>query len=614
MKKAMIVDEKIARVREEMENAGMDAFIVPVTDPHQGEYMPERYRSIAWLTGFTGSAGTVVITRDFAGLWTDSRYFIQAEQQLRDSPVSLVKLKVSHTPEYIEWITETLPGSSRVGVDGKVVSVSLVRQIKESFSHVGISLDTEHDIVNMIWNDRPEIPENKAFEHDVQYAGVARKDKLQIIREQMQRKKVTHHLLTALDDIAWTFNIRGTDVRYNPLVTAYSVISETFASLFIDRKKLPEQLTQKLIDDGLEIKPYDEIMKFLSGLDPNDVMMISPGSTSFSLFNSIPEKVKVVEDISIPNRIKAIKNDIEIDHIRNVMVKDGVALTKFFFWLEQNLGKERITEISASKKLETFRREQENFVHPSFATIAGYGPHGAIVHYEATPESDVELKQEGLFLLDSGGHYLDGTTDITRTNALGQPTAKQKRDFTLALQGTINLARIEFPEGTKGYQIEILARKALWENGLNYGHGTGHGVGFFLNVHEGPQTIGTGASGNAQVPMEPGMLTADEPGIYREGEYGIRTENLILCVPSKETEFGKFLKFETVTLCFIDTDLVDKSLLNKKEIKWLNDYHQKVFEKLSPFLEEDEKKWLEGKCKRREGEEEKMRKCEDEKM
>ncbi len=593
----MTIDAKITRVREEMGNAGMDAYIIPITDPHQGEYMPERYRSIFWLTGFTGSAGTVVITRDFVGLWTDSRYFIQAEQQLKDSPVSLVKLKVSHKPEYIEWIIETLPGNSRVGVDGKMVSVLLVRQIKESFSHVGISLDTEHDIVNMAWGNRPGIPENKAFEHDVQYAGVTRKDKLRVIRKHMQKKKATHHLLTALDDIAWTLNIRGTDVRYNPLVTAYSVISETFVYLFINHKKLPEQLKQKLIDDGFEIKPYNEILKFLSGLEPNDVMMISPGSTSFSLFNSIPEKVKVIEDISIPTRLKAIKNDIEIDHIRNVMVKDGVALTKFFFWLEQNLGKERITEISASKKLEAFRCDQENFVHPSFATIAGYGSHGAIVHYEATPETDVELKHEGLFLLDSGGHYLDGTTEITRTNVLGQPTVEQKRDFTLALQGTINLALIEFPEGTKGYQIEILARKALWENGLNYGHGTGHGVGFFLNVHEGPQIIGTGASGKTQVPITAGMLIADEPGIYREGKYGIRTENLILCVPSKETEFGKFLKFETVTLCFIDTDLVDKSLLNEKEIKWLNNYHQKVFEKLSPHLDKDERKWLEAKCR-----------------
>ena len=592
----MTTNEKITRVREEMGNAGMDAFVIPITDPHQGEYMPERHRAIAWLTGFTGSAGTVVITNDFTGLWTDSRYFIQAEQQLKDSPVSLVKLKIPHTPEYIEWIAETLPGNSRVGVDANVISISLVRRIKESFSNVGISLDTEHDIVNMVWKNRPEMPENKAFELDVQYAGVTRKDKLHVIREQMQKKKATHHLLTALDDIAWTFNIRGTDVCYNPLVTAYSVISETFAYIFINQKKLPEQLKQKLNDDGIEIKPYDEIKKFLSGLESKDAMMISPGSTSFSLFNSIPEKVKVIEDISIPTRLKAIKNDIEKDHIRNVMVKDGVALTKFFFWLEQNLGKEKITEISASKKLEAFRRDQENFVHPSFATIAGYGPHGAVVHYEATPETDVELKQDSLFLLDSGGHYLDGTTDITRTNALGQPTVEQKRDFTLALKGTINLARIEFPEGTKGYQIEILARKALWENGLNYGHGTGHGVGFFLNVHEGPQTIGTGASGNAQVSMEPGMLTADEPGIYREGKYGIRTENLILCVPSRETEFGRFLKFETVTLCFIDTELVDKSLLNEKEIKWLNDYHQKVFEKLSPHLDEDEREWLEAKC------------------
>jgi Xaa-Pro aminopeptidase len=378
---------------------------------------------------------------------------------------------------------------------------------------------------------------------------------------------------------------------------SYALVGIHDCYLFVQKEKVPDIIYRQLTDQGITILPYPKVSDILKEIPQSSKILLHPGTINCWLYHSIPEQIDIVEGISIPTRMKAIKNEQEIFHIRNVMVKDGIALTRFFIWLEKNLGCERITELTASEKLTGFRADQENFQGPSFATISAYNAHGASPHYEPTPESDIELKKEGIYLLDSGGQYLDGTTDVTRTIALGEPTSRQKSDFTLALKGTINLAMAEFPLGTKGYQIEVLARKALWDNGLNYGHGTGHGVGFFLNVHEGPQTIGTGASGNMNIILEPGMLTADEPAIYREGEYGIRTENLILCVKGKETNYGQFLKFETVTLCFIDSSLVEKSLLTDREIQWFNQYHEMVYNRLSPHLNEAEKQWLKDKTK-----------------
>lgn len=413
----------------------------------------------------------------------------------------------------------------------------------------------------------------------------------------MEETGLNFQLLTALDDIAWTFNLRAKDVKYSPLFLSYAIIGMHDCYLFVQKEKVPDIIYRQLTDQGITILPYPKVSDILKEIPKASKILLSPGTINCWLYHSIPEQIDIVEGISIPTRMKAIKNEQEIFHIRNVVVKDGIALTRFFIWLEKNLGCERITELTASEKLTGFRADQENFHGPSFATISAYNAHGASPHYEPTAESDIELEKEGIYLLDSGGQYLDGTTDVTRTIALGEPTSRQKSDFTLALKGTINLAMAEFPLGTKGYQIEILARKALWDNGLNYGHGTGHGVGFFLNVHEGPQTIGTGASGDMSVILEPGMLTADEPAIYREGEYGIRTENLILCVKGKETNFGQFLKFETVTLCFIDSSLVEKSLLTDTEIQWYNQYHKMVYDRLSPHLTETEKLWLEDKTK-----------------
>lgn len=574
-----------------------DAYIIPVTDPHLGEYIPAHWRCIAWFSGFTGSAGTIVITRNFAGLWTDSRYFLQAEEQLKNTGIELVKLKIPHSPEYIDWLKEKLKDGSTIGFDGKVVSIGLTRKFEKFLEDKNILINTSKDLVGEIWQNRPALPDSKIFDFDVKFSGVSREKKSDNVKQRMKEEGVDYHLLTALDDIAWTFNIRANDVKYSPLAVSFALIGFDNTSLFIDKKKIPDKLKKILSDAGISLMSYKEISKALMKLGKGTRIYLSPGSTNTWLYRSIPSFCKIIEGISIPAKLKAIKNPVEIEHVKNTMVKDGVALTRFFFWLERTIGKQKITEISASKKLNDFRNQQDLYQGPSFATIAGYREHGAIVHYEPTPDTDIELNPEGIFLLDSGGQYLDGTTDTTRSISLGNPTLEEKRDFTLVLKGTIALSLIEFPLGTRGFQIEVLARKALWENGLNYGHGTGHGVGFFLNVHEGPQTIGTGASGNLETILEPGMILSDEPGIYREGKYGIRTENLLLIEKSRETEFGQFLKFKTLTLCYIDTKLVEKSLLLPEEKKWLNDYHIKVYDLISPYLTGEEKIWLKEKTR-----------------
>ncbi len=589
--------QKLAEIRKQMKALGIDAYFIPMTDPHMGEYVPSHWKTIQWLTGFSGSAGNIVITQEFAGLWTDSRYFIQAEEQLKASGFELVRLKIPHTPEFIDWMEDILAQDSTVAFDGEIVSKGLYDQMNERLTPKGIKINTETDIYSALWTDRPEIPQDMIYEHDVEFAGLGRMEKMKQIRDRMKEEGVNYHILTSLDDIAWTFNIRGRDVKYSPLVIAFAVINEDGAWLFMNNDRIPEILAGKLLNNKIRIVDYEWIYEFVKSLEQGSRVYLSPGSVNTRLYKAMEPFCKIKEGVSIPTKLKSVKNEMELRHIKNLMVKDGVALTKFFYWLENNIGKEKITELSASKVLKDFRADQDNFMGPSFATIAGYREHGAIIHYEPTEETDVELKPEGIFLLDSGGQYLDGTTDVTRTITLGNPTSEQKKHFTLVLKGTIQLAMIRFPQGTKGYQIEAFARRALWDYGLNYGHGTGHGVGFFLNVHEGPQTIGSGASGNIQIPLEPGMLISDEPGFYLEGEYGIRTENLFVVENDEETAFGSFYRFHTVTLCYIDTQLIDKNLLLPTEIEWLNEYQQRVFKELSPFLNTKEKKWLKNKTR-----------------
>jgi Xaa-Pro aminopeptidase len=588
----MTTEQKLHQVRDQMRQEKIGAYLIPITDPHMSEYVPLHWRTIEWFSGFTGSAGTLVITADFAGLWTDSRYFIQAGDQLRDSGIELVQLKIPHTPEYIDWLLESLTESNVVGCHGEMWSIGLVKTMRTAFKARNIKLRTDMDLVGPLWENRPPLPPKPIFEHPLKYTGISRRKKIEQVREEMKHLGVEYHLLTALDDIAWTFNIRGFDSSYSPLVVSFAIIGMQSCLLFIDREKIPEPVFENLEGDGVQIFPYEAIYDHFTTRMPRASIYLSPGTVNTRLFDIINESHQIEEGLTIPTQLKARKNETELANIRDTMVKEGIALVEFFHWLETNLGKTKITEMTIPEKLHELRSVHEGYMGPSFATIAGYNDHGAIVHYEATADTDAEIKPEGILLLDTGGQYLSGTTDMTRTIALGTPTDQQKQDFTLVLKGMIQLAMLRFPEGTRGYQIEAFARKALWDQGCNYGHGTGHGIGYFLNVHEGPQTIGTGASGNRDIALETGMILSDEPGLYRAGRYGIRTENVLLIRDDVENDFGRFLKFETLTLCPIETNLMDMTMLTIEEREWINDYHASVFRKLSHKLSEDVKKWV----------------------
>jgi Xaa-Pro aminopeptidase len=485
------------------------------------------------------------------------------------------------------------PGS-KIALDGRIISIERIRKIENSLMSKNISFNFDCDLISGLWTDRPSLPHSIAFDHSTRFCGIERSVKIAETQCQMKEKKVDYQLLTSLDDIMWLLNIRGNDIKFSPLLISYAIVGEEQILLFMDMSKIPLQLASEFDRLGIVILPYEETAGILSALPLDSTILLNPATTSSSLFNSIPIKIgmKIIEDLTIPTRLKAVKNRVEIDNIGKAMARDGVALTRFFFWLEQNIGSETLSEISIAEKLDSLRSESENYLGPSFSTIVAFKEHGALPHYSATPESDILIGTDGILLIDSGGQYLDGTTDITRTVVIGRPTDRQKRDYSLVLKGTINLAMAKFPVGTRGCQLDLLARKALWDNGLNYGHGTGHGVGFCLNVHEGPQNIGPGAGIDSKTVIEAGMLISDEPAIYREGEYGIRIENLLLCFEDEETEFGKFLKFETVSLCYIDKSLIDTSLLDQKEIDWLNSYHAEVYEKIGSYLTSEEKKWL----------------------
>jgi Xaa-Pro aminopeptidase len=590
-----VFNNRLSELRSRIKIYKIDAYIIPSTDPHLGEYIPDHWRIIEWLTGFTGSAATVIVTNTFAGLWTDYRYFIQAEEQLHDSDFVLMKSVRPDYGDFNEWLNENIDTGSKIAIDGRTFSIQRIRKIEKVLGGKEVSWDIDCNLISEIWTERQPMPVSVAFDHSVEFCGKERAVKIAEVREQMKVMNVCYHLLTSTDDIMWLLNIRGGDIKYSPLLVSFAIIDEDQVLLFVDEAKIPLKLAWEFDKLDVVMLPYEETTGMLSTLPSDSSILITPATASVWLFNSIPTGMKIVEDISIPTRLKAIKNKVEIENIRRVMVKDGVALTKFFYRLEQKRGLEAMSELTIAEKLYALRSEQENFLGPSFSTIAAWNEHGALPHYSATPDNYYVIGEEGILLVDSGGQYLDGTTDITRTIAIGKPTAQQKKDFTLVLKGAINLALAKFPAGTKGYQLDILARRALWEKGLNYGHGTGHGVGFCLNVHEGPQSISPVGGTESKTIIVQGMLVSDEPAIYREGEYGIRTENILLCREDEETEFGRFLKFDTVSLCYIDKTLIDISLLDQKEIDWLNSYHSDVYEKLHPFLTSDEANWLKTK-------------------
>jgi Xaa-Pro aminopeptidase len=583
---------KLNSLRRLIEAKGIDMYIIPSTDPHLGEYVADHWRIVEWLTGFTGSAATLVITDSFAGLLTDSRYIIQAEKQLSGSGFVLMKSSSGERNDLSGWIDENIKPGGRIALDGRIISIERIRNIEKSLEGKEVSFDYDCDLISELWTDRPPIPISQGFEHDVKYCGRERSFKIAEVREKMRMIGLNYSLLTAPEDIMWLLNIRGNDIRYSPLLISFSIVGEEQVLLFIEESKIPLKLASEFDRLGIVMLPYEETEGIISTLESGSAILLNPASTSRSLFKAIPAGMKITEDISIPTRLKAIKNSVEIENIGTAMIKDGVALTRFFHWLENETGTGDLTELSLAEKLNNFRSMNENYLGPSFSTIVAWNENGALPHYTPDSVSNAVIGEKGIILIDSGGQYLDGTTDITRTIAVGLSTARQKKDFSLVLKGNINLALAKFPLGTKGYHLDILAREALWENGLNYGHGTGHGVGFCLNVHEGPQNIGQSSGSNSKTTIEPGMVISNEPAIYREGEYGIRIENLLLCYENEETEFGKFLKFDTLSLCYIDKNLIDISLLEKREIDWLNNYHSEVYEKLSPFLNAEEKKWL----------------------
>ena len=583
----------LSELRKKMNIEKVDVFLIPSNDPHISEYVASHWKTISWISGFTGSAASIAVTQDHAGLWTDSRYFIQAEQELADGPFELHKLLVPHTPEYVDWLIESMPEGAAVGVEASLYSVQTYRFLRKKFKAKGLELKFLKNFLSGVWNDRPELPKEPIFELEVKYAGMARKDKINAICDMISEQGIRWFLGTALDDIAWIFNLRGSDVEFNPVFLAYALISKEKTYLFVDQDKLSPAMKSALESDHVVIKNYDQISELLGGI--KDTILLDPKLTTMDLYQELNTDL-IKEGPSVATQLKGAKNETEIANTRKAMVQDGIALTKLYRWLESQFDSKQTTEYHIGQQLADFRSQQEGYYGESFPAIVGFKGNGAIVHYRASEKGAATLDDEGMLLLDSGGQYRNGTTDITRTTFFGTPTTEHKRAYTAVLKGHIGLAQIHFPKGTKGYQIEVLAREHLWKAGLNYGHGTGHGVGYFLNVHEGPQSISSGANGKAAVVLEKGMVTSNEPGFYKEGAFGIRIENLVLVVEDKKTDFGEFLKFETLTLFPISTKLIEFSMLSKDEVAWLNAYHARVYEGLSPQLNAEEQAWLRDKC------------------
>lgn len=593
----MNIPSRIEHLRAEMAQHSITAYLVPSSDPHQSEYVAPRWQTRAWLSGFTGSAGTLLVTTEGAGVWTDSRYFIQGEEQLAGSGITLERQQVPHAPEHVDWLVENLRAGQQLGFDGRVVSLSQARMLERRLSARGIKLNAKHDLAGNFWADRPAVPTSDVFAFDTVYTGQSRAEKLANIRAWLTKVEVDAVLLVALDEIAWTLNIRAADVDFNPVCLSYLLITKNEAQWFVGEARIDQKLSTALKEDGVEVAEYSKVELALQNFPASQQLAVDPATLSYRFFELLAGKD--LKELGSPVvMMKAIKNETEIRHFRNVMCKDGVALLRLFRWLEKTLKTTTVTEVEISERLADFRSQQNNYRGESFPAIVGYNGNGAIVHYHAEPATCATLTASGILLLDSGGQYLDGTTDITRTVALGNTTMEQRRHFTLVLKGMIALSKARFPKGTGGAQLDTFARQFLWQEGLDFGHGTGHGVGFFLNVHEGPQGFATSAvTSRGRTALQPGMVTSNEPGFYRTGHYGIRIENLVLCVEDQSTDYGNFLRFETLTLFPIDRRLLQLDMLSEEERKWLNDYHQQVLAGILPLLKEDEERtWLRQQC------------------
>lgn len=585
---------KLDNLRQLMKGANISAVIVPGTDPHGSEYLTPHWKERAFISGFTGSAGTAVITLDGGGLWTDSRYFLQAEEQLANTGLSLFKEGEVETPSITEFLGRKLRKGSWVSVNPLMFSINSMKKLKGELENYGVHVNTQHDFINQIWNKRPKLPNEPAITLPVEYSGEHIKDKLTRVRKVLKQEKVDYLILTALDDIAWLFNIRGNDIDYNPVVISYAAISRNQAIIFSEKEKFASDVIDQLEYAKVEIDSYDNIFNRLKNLQADDNIGLDFSKANDALYRAIPRDVEIKNIPSPVSQFKGIKNATEIAGIRRAMRRDGVALCNFFYWLENNVEKETITELSLSKKLREFRAQQNLFYSESFGTIAGYGSHGAIVHYEATEETDCKIEKDNFLLIDSGAQYKDGTTDITRTVAIGNVSDQQKHDYTLVLKGHLALGRIVFPYGTRGTQLDVLARQFLWNEMLQYGHGTGHGVGHFLNVHEGPHSIRMNENPTI---FEPGMVVSNEPGLYRTNQYGIRIENIIVVQAAGSNEFGKFLEFDNLTLFPYDLNAIDVNMLSQSEKAYINVYHKRVYDLLSSQLEPEIQAWLKVKTR-----------------
>lgn len=582
------IKERIHALRMTFRPNNIKAFIIPSTDPHLSEYVAPYWMSREWISGFTGSAGTAVILMDKAGLWTDSRYFLQAEKELEGSGITLYKEMLPETPSITKFLCQNLKPGESVSIDGKMFSVQQVEQMKEDLAPYQLQVNLFGDPLKNIWKDRPSMPDAPAFIYDVKYAGKSCGEKVAAIRTELKKKGIFALFLSSLDEIAWTLNLRGSDVHCNPVIVSYLLVTQDEVVYFISPEKITQEVNEYLQEQQVSLRKYDEAESFLNSFTGENIL-IDPKKTNYAIYSAINPACKVVRGESPVTLLKAIRNEQEIAGIHHAMQRDGVALVKFLKWLEASVLSGKETELSVDRKLHEFRAAQPLYMGESFDTIAGYKEHGAIVHYSATEESDVTLQSKGFLLLDSGAQYLDGTTDITRTIALGELTEEEKTDYTLILKGHIALAMAKFPAGTRGAQLDVLARMPIWSHGMNFLHGTGHGVGHFLSVHEGPQSIRMNEN---PIVLQPGMVTSNEPGVYKAGSHGIRTENLTLVCKDKEGMFGEYFKFETITLCPICKKGIIKEMLTAEEVKWFNDYHQTVYRKLSPSLNEEEKKWL----------------------
>jgi Xaa-Pro aminopeptidase len=592
--------ERLAQLRAAMARQGVDAFIVPSADPHLSEYLPGRWKGREWLSGFTGSVGTFIATANVAGVWTDGRYYTQAEQELAGTEIQLMKIPSGASLLHIDWLAENMQPGQTVAVDARVLGLAVARLLEDALTARGVRLRTDLDLLDEIWSDRPGLPPEAVFEHESPYATMTRADKLHATRNAMARVGAERHFISTLDDIAYLFNLRGADVSYNPVFVAHALIEPSSATIFVAEGKVAPALRERLERDGVRVAPYDQAAGALAALPARSSLLLDPRRVTAGMRAAVPEGVRVFEAINPTTFAKSRKLPAEADHVRDAMEQDGAALCEFFAWLEPLLAfpqREPLTEVMIDEEITAARARRPGFVSPSFGTIAGFNANGAIMHYRATPENHALIEGDGLLLIDSGGQYLGGTTDITRVVPVGTPTAAQKRDFTLVLKGMINLSVARFPRGTRGPMLDALARAPIWAAGIDYGHGTGHGVGYFLNVHEGPQVISPTAMPDPHTAIEPGMITSNEPGIYRPGHWGIRIENLVLAQVAETTEFGEFLGFETLTLCPIDTRCIDLTLMRGDEVAWLNDYHRSVRARLLPLVEGAARDWLELRTK-----------------